>query len=160
MANRINPDQIHVDWEQIGGYVNHTLEEWERTVIEAHLAECVGCRQNLVLKIKSLPFQPITLDGEPRTPGMTPASIRCGWGRLIGPYLAGRMSPVERERMDAHLAICEMCDCHLGIYLNSLTPTPRFSLLSQIKQWVRRVISSLLGKGTRETADLPLSRPR
>ena len=130
----------HLDWEEIGRYLARTLSEWEKSRAEAHLAECAGCRGNLAIKIKSLPFQPLTLDREPRTPGMTLATVRCGWGRLIGPYLTGRMSSVERERMEKHLLGCEGCACQMEIYLQSLdrshSPSTDFSLFQHIKQWL------------------------
>ena len=160
MQGGTGSDQIHTDWDEIVRYVNGTLNDWERSLVENHCTECPLCRGNLILKIKSLPFQAVTLDGIPRDPGMTPASIRCGWSRLMDPYLIGRMSPVERERMDAHLADCEMCACHLGIYLNSPTPIQRFPFLDRVKQRARGVISLLLRKGSRGAADLPLSRSR
>ena len=120
MGSRAKADQIHVDWTQIGEYVNGTLNEWERHMAETHFNNCNWCRENLVIKIKTLPFQAITLDGEPRTPGLTPATLRCGWSRQISHYVADRMSKDLREILEAHLVTCEMCRSHLGIYLQSL----------------------------------------
>ncbi|HKX33347.1 MAG TPA: zf-HC2 domain-containing protein [Blastocatellia bacterium] len=131
-------DQIHVSWEEIGRYVSGTLPEWERALTETHLAGCGFCRGNLVIKIKSLPFQPLTPDGRPQLPGMTAATLRCGWSRLIGPYLAGRMAHLERERLEEHLVLCEPCRCHLGIYLQSMTSSQNFSLFHRVRQWLKK----------------------
>ena len=138
MNGQVETDPIHVDWQQIDQYVNGVLPTWNRTLVESHISGCPGCRYNLSIKIRSLPFQPLTLDGEPRLPGMTRQSLRCGWSRLIGPYLACRMGAVERQRMENHLMKCEGCGSHMAIYIQSMKPAKSISLFHRVRQFLAK----------------------
>src|SRR5262245_41566193 len=119
MGSRTGIELIHADWAQIVAYLDGTLPERERYLVERHFGECRGCRENLFLRIKSLPFQPLTFDGEPRL--STAQTWRCGWSRLIGAYLATQLAGDQQSRLETHLLNCEWCGCQLAIYLDSVT---------------------------------------
>ena len=130
-------NQIHADWEQLGRLLAGTLDERAQYVIERHLQDCRSCRENFDRWTMLLPFQPVNLDGAPRTPGMTERTLRCGWSRLIGPYLAGHMTDLEKGRMEAHVVKCEPCGGQLAVHLHS-PPDTSLPFLYRLRRWLLR----------------------
>ena len=68
---------------------------------------------------------------------------------LITDYLEDRLSPVDRERFETHLAECEACRTYLEQFRQtirvlgrlpeeSLSPEARHALLDAFRGWSRR----------------------
>ena len=68
---------------------------------------------------------------------------------LITDYLEGRLSPLDRDRFEAHLAECEACRTYLEQFRQtirvlgrlpeeSLSPEARNTLLAAFRDWSRR----------------------
>lgn len=135
----------HADGEQITAYLAGTLGQGEKESAEAHFEYCIECRRQLYQQTLALPFQPITIDGKPRTPGMTPQTLRCGWGRLIRLYVEdGRMNADSKRRMTEHYVRCESCAGQLAIYLGSSSwqRASSLPLLQQVRQWVSKRLAT------------------
>ncbi|HKX33351.1 MAG TPA: zf-HC2 domain-containing protein [Blastocatellia bacterium] len=138
MGSRTGIELIHADWAQIVAYLEGTLAERELYLVERHFGECRGCRENLFLRIKSLPFQPLTFDGEPRL--LAAQTWRCGWSRMLGPYLAAQLAGDQQLRFESHLLKCEWCGCQLAIHLASATCRDRSisSFFYSLWRWLLR----------------------